>query len=135
LNDLQEIKPEVREATPVLLYDPSHLEVERPGSRSILSGIAGKGCQRVRSKSSANGSFPPKADVSSVLLIDEAVVVAKSQGQAIYRSTYNEDSMRDGVPYTHQGNYIAGFKRDRDGVWRIHWSTVCWQSPSHKKEG
>ena len=68
-------------------------------------------------------------------LIDEAVVVAKSQGQAIYRSTYNEDSMRDGVPYTHQGNYIAGFKRDRDGVWRIHWSTVCWQSPSHKKEG
>jgi ketosteroid isomerase-like protein len=66
-------------------------------------------------------------------LIDEAVVVAKSENQAVYRSTYNEDSMRDGVPYTHQGDYVAGFRRDRDGVWRIHWSTVCWRSPSHKK--
>ena len=57
-------------------------------------------------------------------LVDEAVVVANSGDQAVYRSSYNEDSMRDGVPYTHQGNYVAGFRRDRDGAWRIHWSTV-----------
>lgn len=68
-------------------------------------------------------------------LIDEAVVVAKDKQRAIYRSTYNEDSMRDGVPYTHKGNYVAGFMRDPDGAWRIHWSVVCWQSPSHKKSG
>lgn len=66
-------------------------------------------------------------------LVDEGVVVAAPGDEAVYRSTYDEDSMRSGVPYTHRGNYVAGFRRDPDGVWRIHWSVVCWQSPSHKK--
>jgi len=66
-------------------------------------------------------------------LIDETVEVAKSGDMAIYRGTYSEDSMRDGVPYTHRGDYIAGFRRDPDGMWRVHWSVVCWQSPSKKK--
>jgi ketosteroid isomerase-like protein len=68
-------------------------------------------------------------------LIDETVDVAKSGDMAIYRSTYDEDSMRDGVPYTHRGNYIAGFRRDPDGRWRVHWSVVSWQSVSKKKGG
>jgi len=68
-------------------------------------------------------------------LIDEGVTVAAAGNQAIYRSTYDEDSMRSGVPYTHKGKYVAGFRRDQDGVWRIHWSVVCWESPSHKKDG
>ena len=68
-------------------------------------------------------------------LIDEAVDVAKSGDMAVYRSTYSEDSMRDGVPYTHKGNYVAGFRRDPDGIWRVHWSVVCWQSVSQKKAG
>jgi len=25
------------------------------------------------------------------------------------------------------------FRRDRDGMWRVHWSVVSWQSPSKKK--
>ena len=66
-------------------------------------------------------------------LIDESVDVATAGDMAVYRSTYNEDSLRDGVPYTHKGNYIAGFRRDPDGMWRVHWSVVCWQSPSRKK--
>jgi ketosteroid isomerase-like protein len=66
-------------------------------------------------------------------LVDESVDVAKAGDMAIYRSTYDEDSARDGVPYTHRGNFVAGFKRDPDGMWRIHWSVVSWQSPSHKK--
>jgi len=66
-------------------------------------------------------------------LVDESVDVAKAGDMAIYRSTYDEDSARDGVRYTHRGNFIAGFKRDPDGMWRIHWSVVSWQSPSHKK--
>ena len=37
-------------------------------------------------------------------MIDEAVDVAKSGDMAVYRSTYSEDSLRDGVPYTHKGN-------------------------------
>ena len=65
-------------------------------------------------------------------LIDEAVVVAPAGNEAVYRSTYDEDSLHNGVPYTHRGNYVAGFRRDPDDMWRIHWSVVCWQSPSHK---
>jgi ketosteroid isomerase-like protein len=68
-------------------------------------------------------------------LIDEAVDVAKAGDMAIYRSTYSEDSMRNGVPYTHKGNYVAGFRRDSDGMWRVHWSVVCWQSGSQMKGG
>ena len=66
-------------------------------------------------------------------MIDEVVDVAKSNDMAIYRSTYSEDSLRDGAAFTHKGNYIAGFRRDPDGLWRIHWSVIAWQSVSQKK--
>jgi ketosteroid isomerase-like protein len=66
-------------------------------------------------------------------LIDESVDIAKAGDMAIYRGTYAEDSMRDGVPYTHKGNYVAGFRSDPDGMWRIHWSVIAWQSQSKKK--
>jgi len=66
-------------------------------------------------------------------MIDETVDVAKGRDLAVYRSTYDEDSSRDGVPFTHRVNYLAGFQRDGDGMWRIHWSVVCAQSPSHRK--
>ena len=68
-------------------------------------------------------------------LIDERVDVAKAGDMAIYRGTYAEDSMRDGVPFTHKGNYVAGFQRDLGGMWRVHWSVIAWQSPSKKKAG
>lgn len=66
-------------------------------------------------------------------MVDETVDVAASGDMAVYRSTCREDSLHDGVPFTHDGNYIAGFRRDPDGMWRVHWSVVSWQSPSHKK--
>ena len=66
-------------------------------------------------------------------LIDENVDVAGAGDMAIYRGTYAEDSLRDGVPFTHKGDYVAGFRRDPDGTWRIHWSVIAWQSPSKKK--
>ena len=66
-------------------------------------------------------------------LIDESVDVAKGGDMAVYRGTYAEDSKHDGVPFTHTGNYVAGFRLDPDGVWRVHWSVIAWQSPSHKK--
>jgi ketosteroid isomerase-like protein len=68
-------------------------------------------------------------------MIDETVDVARSGDLAVYRGTYAEDSTNDGVPFTHNGNYIAGFKHDADGVWRVHWSAIAWQSLSHKKDG
>jgi ketosteroid isomerase-like protein len=66
-------------------------------------------------------------------LIDESVDVARSGDMAIYRGTYAEDSLHDGVPFTHKGNYVAGFRRDPDGMWRVHWSVIAWQSASKKK--
>ena len=66
-------------------------------------------------------------------LVDETVDVAKAADMAVYRGTYAEDSTHDGVPFTHTGSYVAGFKLDPDGVWRVHWSVIAWQSPSHKK--
>lgn len=66
-------------------------------------------------------------------MINETVDVSTAGDMAIYRGTYAEDSTRDGVPFTHTGNYIAGFKYDPDGVWRVHWSVIAWQSLSHKK--
>lgn len=66
-------------------------------------------------------------------MIDETVDVAKGGDMAVYRGTYAEDSTRDGVPFTHTGNYVAGFRLDHDGVWRVHWSIIAWQSASHKK--
>ena len=67
-------------------------------------------------------------------IIDETVDVADAGDMAIYRSTYNEDlTDENGAPMTHKVNYIAGFKHDADGAWRIHWSVVCAQERSHKK--
>lgn len=66
-------------------------------------------------------------------LINESVDVAKAGDMATYRGTYVEDSLHDGVPFTHKGNYVAGFRHDPDGMWRVHWSVIAWQSASKKK--
>lgn len=66
-------------------------------------------------------------------LVDETVDVARGGDIAVYRGTYDEDSARDGVPYTHRGNYVAEFRRDPDGMWRVHSSVIAWQSPSKRK--
>lgn len=64
-------------------------------------------------------------------MLDETVDVANARDMAIYRGTYNEDSNDGGVPMTHVVNFIADFQRQHDGSWRIEWSVVCAQSPSH----
>jgi len=66
-------------------------------------------------------------------LIDETVDVAEAGDMAVYRSTYDEDSVEGGRPMTHRVNFIAGFKQDPDGAWRVHWSVVAAQSRSHPK--
>jgi ketosteroid isomerase-like protein len=88
------------------------------------------GAQADREGLSMTFKYAPNWHLS---LIDESVDVASAGDMAIYRGTYAEDSLRDGVPFTHKGNYIAGFRRDPDGMWRIHWSAIAWQSPSRKK--
>lgn len=64
-------------------------------------------------------------------LIDENGDVASAGDMAIYRSTYNENSIDHDVPMTHRVNYIAGFKRQPDNSWKVAWSVVCAQQRSH----
>src|SRR5215469_12664821 len=57
-------------------------------------------------------------------LIEETVDIPRSQDMAVYRSTYFQDSTLAGVPATQQVNYIAMFKKQKDGTWKIVWSVV-----------
>ena len=68
-----------------------------------------------------------------VSLIDETVDVASSGDLAVYRGTYNEDNSRAGVLMTHKTNFIAEFKRQSDGSWRIVWYSVSNTEQSHPK--
>jgi ketosteroid isomerase-like protein len=65
--------------------------------------------------------------------IDETVDVAGSGDMAVYRSTYNQDSDDKGVPMTQKVNFLAGFKLQPDGSWKIGWSVVCATERPHKK--
>jgi ketosteroid isomerase-like protein len=56
-----------------------------------------------------------------VSLVDETVDDASSGDLAVYRGTYNEDNGRAGVMMTHKTNFIAEFKRQSDGSWKIIW--------------
>ena len=68
-----------------------------------------------------------------VSLIGETVDVASSGDLAVYRGTYNEDNSRAGVLMTHKTNFIAEFKRQSDGSWKIAWYSVSNMEQSHPK--
>lgn len=68
-----------------------------------------------------------------VSLIDETVDVASSGDSAIYRGTYHEDHGNGGVLMTHKTNFIAEFKHQRDGSWKIAWYVVSNMENSHPK--
>jgi ketosteroid isomerase-like protein len=68
-----------------------------------------------------------------VSLIDETVDVARGGDLVVYRGTYNEDNGHDGVLMTHRTNFIAEFKRQSDGSWKIVWYSVSNMERSHPK--
>ncbi|MGB7600859.1 MAG: hypothetical protein WBM24_11180 [Candidatus Sulfotelmatobacter sp.] len=68
-----------------------------------------------------------------VSLIDEAVDVAGPGDLAVYRGIYSEDNARDGLLMTHRTNFIAEFKRQSSGSWRIAWYSVSNVERSHPK--
>ncbi|HLZ51904.1 MAG TPA: hypothetical protein VKP61_14220 [Candidatus Acidoferrum sp.] len=68
-----------------------------------------------------------------VSLINETVDVASSGDLAVYRGTYNEDNSHAGVLMTHKTNFIAEFKRQSDGSWKIVWYSVSNMEQSHPK--
>ena len=68
-----------------------------------------------------------------VSLIDETVEVASSGDLAVYRGTYHEDNSRAGVLLTHKTNFLAEFKRQSDGSWKMVWYSVSNMEKSHPK--
>ena len=68
-----------------------------------------------------------------VRLIDETVDVADAGDMAIYRSTYFQDSADNGTPMTQKVNFVACFRKQSDGAWKITWSVVAAQERPHKK--
>ena len=68
-----------------------------------------------------------------VRLIDETVDVAKAGDMAVYRSTYYQDSSRSGQPTTQTVSFVAGFKREGDGSWKVAWSIVAPTETMHTK--
>jgi len=65
-------------------------------------------------------------------LIEETVDVPQSQDLAVYRSTYYQDSTISGAPATQKANYIALFRKQADGSWKIAWSVVSNIEKPHK---
>jgi ketosteroid isomerase-like protein len=66
-----------------------------------------------------------------VRLIDEVVDVAASGDMAVYRGTYWQDSDNNGQAMTERVNFLAGFRKERDGSWKITWSVVAAQERPH----
>lgn len=68
-----------------------------------------------------------------VSLIDETVDVASSGDLAVYRGTYNEDNGQRGVLTTHKTNFIAEFRRQQDGSFKMVWYIVANMERGHRK--
>lgn len=104
-------------------------QFDAPGIISMESGrTPSTGADADRQGMSMAMQYSPSWHLT---MLDETVDVARAGDMAIYRGAYNEDSVNDGVPMTHVVNFIADFKRQRDGSWKIEWSVVCAQSRSH----
>jgi len=66
-----------------------------------------------------------------VTVADEAVDVAASGDMAVYRSTYafNVTDPKTKKSVTENGNYLAGYKQQADGSWKIAWAVVSDTAP------
>jgi ketosteroid isomerase-like protein len=65
-------------------------------------------------------------------LVEESVEVPHSEDMAVYRSTYWQDSTITGAPATQKVNYVAFFRKQTDGSWKIAWSVVSNVEKPHK---
>lgn len=67
------------------------------------------------------------ADPSAhIAVADPRVDVAPSGEMAVYRSTYvfTSTGEKTGKPITEPGNYLAGYRLQSDGTWKMAWSVV-----------
>lgn len=112
---------DVRRATEFDAPDIVSMECGRPSTTTRAAEQGGLG-----------EAFAHNADWH-VRLIDETVDVAKAGDMAIYRSTYYQDSSRSGQPTTQIVTFVAGFKRQGDGSWKVAWSIVAPTESMHPR--
>jgi ketosteroid isomerase-like protein len=64
-------------------------------------------------------------------IANESVDVAASGEMAVYRSTYvyNFVDPKTKKPVTETGNYLAGYRLQPDGSWKIAWSIIADTAP------
>ena len=94
-------------------------------------------------RASAVGADADKAGLAMVFkyepswrlsVIDAQVDVAQSGELAIYRCTANQEfTADDGAPMIEKMNYIAAFRRDASGAWKVAWSMVAPMEKPHRK--
>ncbi len=67
-----------------------------------------------------------------VTLVDQAVDVPASGDMAVYRSTYDNTftDAKTKKPTTLRVNYLAGYKKQADGSWKIAWYVVSDTGPA-----
>jgi ketosteroid isomerase-like protein len=67
-----------------------------------------------------------------VAVSNESVDVPASGDMAVYHSTYNVSftDPKTKKPGTDQGNYLAGYKQQADGTWKIEWVVISNTPPT-----
>lgn len=112
---------DVAKATAFDAADIVSMECGRPSSTTVVAERSGLG-----------EAFTHNPDWR-VRLIDETVDVAKAADMAVYRGTYYQDSSHAGAPTTQVVSFVAGFKRQADGSWKVAWSVVAPTEAMHAK--
>jgi ketosteroid isomerase-like protein len=56
-----------------------------------------------------------------ITMVQQSVDVAAAGDMAVYRSIFRRDLTRSGAAWTGTANFVAGFKRQADGSWKIAW--------------
>jgi ketosteroid isomerase-like protein len=72
-----------------------------------------------------------------VSVSDAVIDVAASGDMAVYRATYSFAGIdpKTRKPISESGNYLAGYRLQPDGSWKINWSVISDTAPAPAAAG